>query len=95
MYASEVIIVGEGLDQPVVGKEAALRLIADLIQSGAMGERTIEIASVGGDDRTAYSFMRFRGRGTSAGSDARALYVWRRVPDGWRVVADMYQSGTV
>ena len=95
MYAPDVVILGEGLPEPVRGRVAADALIAELLASGAMDDRRIEITTADGAGEFAFTLIRFHHMVDPADEGARALYVWRKSPEGWRVVADMYQTGNL
>ena len=95
MYAPDVIVIGEGMDTTVRGREANLLLIREILASGAMDDGEIAIEFADGNDDFAYTFINFRNKQAGVPDEgARALYVWQRTDEGWRVVADMYQFGT-
>ena len=95
MYAPDVIVIGEGMDTTVRGREANLLLIREILASGAMDDGEIVVEFADGNDDFAYTFINFRNKQAGVPDEgARALYVWQCTDEGWRVVADMYQSGT-
>ncbi|MEM1241758.1 MAG: hypothetical protein AAGI45_18150 [Cyanobacteria bacterium P01_H01_bin.26] len=81
------------MDTSVRGGSAADELIQQIIDSGMMDDRQIVIAWADGDESFAYSFINFRHTKEEADTGARALYVWKKTEDEWRVVTDIYQSG--
>lgn len=94
MYAPNVIVIGEGMDTAVRGRDANLLLIREILASDAMDDSEIVVEFADGSDDFAYTFINFRNKQAGAPDEGtRALYVWQRIDEGWRVVADMYQSG--
>ncbi|MEM8532377.1 MAG: hypothetical protein AAGF95_16145 [Chloroflexota bacterium] len=94
MYAPDVIIIGEGMDTAVRGRDANLLLIRNLLASGAMDDSDLVVEFADGNDDFAYTFINFRRKkAVTPDEGARALYVLQHTEEGRRVVANMYPSG--
>jgi ketosteroid isomerase-like protein len=97
LYSQDIVVAGEGSASVIRGREALMPVIAEIV-------KTTRSCSVKGSPpaRTAqnlgYSFVTYTCRAEDANApdyQVRALYVWQRERTGWRVVAEMYQNGSM
>lgn len=96
LYTDDIVIAGEGMPGPVVGKQQAEQLVAELIK----GSKTAEV-----------ELKRFKQLGPEAASTwvvwrlpppegqadpvlIRSLFVWQKQGGEWRMSDDMYSVGS-
>jgi ketosteroid isomerase-like protein len=100
LYSPDIIEVGEGLQDPTIGIENATTAVADHWASiGPEGLKNCELSLAdypGVFSETIYaSFVVLRCKANPPkvmeAQNIRCLYVWKKLPQGWRVA--MFQWG--
>lgn len=95
MYSEDIVITGEGEAGAVRGREALVPGIEGIVQ--AVRSCSIELDSAtSASAELGYSFATYTCRPVDTAAPdfrVRALFVWRLESAGWRVVAEMYQTG--
>lgn len=94
MYADDVVIVGEGSEEAVRGLDALMPILNDIVHGSESCTISMNDAEI--NNGQAWSFATWSC--TPATGDAyqvRALYVWEKQEEGWRVTAEMYGMGAM
>ncbi len=99
LYAPDVIVAGEGWPRAIRGIEAFLPELTALLQGwGPRADlefRIVDPVIDGENTATTLVDVHVAQRGSMpAAEDYRVFYAWRRTTAGWRVVAEMYTSGS-
>lgn len=97
VYGTDAVIQGEGQKETVQSAAAVLDVIAHLMADSRQVRLDIHSIRVLGP-AAAHSWVTWHV--TPKASDAkpfavRALFVWSKGRDGWRIRADMYSMGTM
>jgi hypothetical protein len=99
LYASDVLVVGEGWPRAIRGVEAFLPDLKALLHDwGPNPDLTFAIVDPvieGGEVATTCIDVRVAPRKPDAAAEHyRVMYAWRRTAIGWRVAAEMYTAGS-
>lgn len=95
MYSKDVILVGEGYKGPVRGERELMPVLEGLVKEIRRCTIKPDKSDAGRGD-IAYSYATWTCTPEKAGEadfSVRALYVWKRGAEGWKVVAEMYGMG--
>jgi ketosteroid isomerase-like protein len=96
MYADNVVITGEGQEGSTRGMAGAIRDFQAWIDSvgpATAGCRFTIVDPVTASATTFSSFVQLHCAAKPKDQDYRVLYAWKKQPEGWRVVLEMYLSG--
>lgn len=101
LYAQDDLIIGEGEGGGARGMAATIKEYQEWIDSlgpgGTKGCKYTIVDPVVASATTFSSFLRLHCKANPPvlpkDQDWRLMYVWRKQPDGWRVVLEMYVSG--
>jgi ketosteroid isomerase-like protein len=100
MYAEDDMLAGEGQAGSTRGIAGTIKDFQEWIDSLGPAVRTCKFAIVGPVVASTTTFSSFVQLHCNANppalvkdQDYRVIYVWRKQPDGWRVVLEMYLSG--
>ncbi|WP_413044085.1 DUF4440 domain-containing protein [Pseudomonas sp. YJ42] len=94
-YVPETEITGEQTEPLFTGTEALTSLVESLVADSTTATiRLDRVTPLGAD--SAYTWVTWDVQ-PNAGEpfQMKSLFVWKRMPQGWRIVADMYASGSV
>lgn len=95
VYGADAVIQGEGQKETVQGAAGVLDVVSHLMADSARVKLDIHsIRRLG--PTAAHSWVVWHVTPKAAGEkafDVRALFVWTRGPEGWRIRADMYSMG--
>lgn len=94
MYADNVVVVGEGSEQPIRGLDALMPVMEEIVAGATSCSIEMNDAAVGAEQ--ASTFATWNCTPTEGEPyQVRALYVWEQQDAGWRVVAEMYGMGSM
>ncbi|GGO83980.1 hypothetical protein GCM10011348_29160 [Marinobacterium nitratireducens] len=94
MYADNVVVVGEGSQQPIRGLAALLPVMEEIVAGAQSCSIEMNDAVVGAEQASTFatwSCTPVEGEPYQV----RALYVWEQQKVGWRVIAEMYGMGNM
>ena len=101
MYAESDMIVGEGQEGSTRGMSGTIKDFQEWIDSlghAVAGCKFAVVDPVVASAMTFSSFVQLHCKANPPAlvkdQDYRVMYVWRKQPEGWRVVLEMYLSGT-
>ncbi len=100
LYASDLLVVGEGWPRAIRGVEAFLPDLEVLLRDwGPKPELTFAIVDpvieAGGEVATTCVDVRVAAKKPDGAAESyRVMYAWRRTAAGWRVAAEMYTVGS-
>ncbi|MEY9534632.1 hypothetical protein [Sinorhizobium fredii] len=95
LYDKDVVILGEQLPKPAVGRDQAKPLVGELIEAFPSAEITLErIASESSDQMGTWVLWTLAGKEAGqAPTKVRSLFIWSKVGEDWLIRADMYSFG--
>lgn len=97
MYTTDTVVAGEGTKDVLRGRDALLPVVIDI----ARNTRDCAIKPDAARQTSAdfgYSFATYLcspADTAAANYQVRALFVWKKTPAGWRVVAESYTIGSM
>lgn len=97
MYAADAVVTGEGTKEVLRGRDTLLPVVIEIAKS----TRSCAIKPDAARQASAllgYSFATYHcSPADTAAADyqVRALFVWKKTPAGWRVVAESYTMGSM
>jgi hypothetical protein len=99
LYSPDLIVVGEGWPRAIRGIEAFLPDLTSLLDGwGPNADLTFTIVDPvfdGADVATTLVDVYVAPKKTTALAEYyRVVYAWKRLPQGWRVAAEMYTVGS-
>lgn len=97
LYSDDIVLFGEGTSNVVRGRTELMPVLAEIVN--ATRKCTIvPDAALQTSGTLGYSFATYDCVASDASASTyqvRALFVWRREPIGWRVVAEGYTMGSM
>lgn len=97
LYDDSIVLAGEGSAATVRGRQALLPVLDEIARTTRSCTLAPDAAR-GHSGSLGYSFLTYRctpADGTAPDYAVRALFVWRKGPQGWRVVAETYLMGAM
>ena len=97
LYSPDIVLTGEGAASTIRGRAALMPVIEDIVKATRSCSLKGDPPARASQD-LGYSFVTYACKASDPKSpdyQVRALYVWQRERAGWRVVAEMYQSGSM
>jgi ketosteroid isomerase-like protein len=101
LYAEDDLLTGEGEAGSTRGMAATIKDVQGWMDSlgpgGTKGCKYTIVDPVVSSPTTFSSFLLLKCKANppvlKADQDLRMMYVWKKLPQGWRVVLEMYESG--
>ncbi|WP_026618584.1 ketosteroid isomerase-like protein [Ensifer sp. WSM1721] len=95
LYAEDIVIAGEELPKPAIGREAVKDLVIHLIDAFPKAEVTVErMASESDEQIGTWVLWTLPGADASASATTvRSLFLWTKEGEKWVIKADMYSFG--
>lgn len=103
LYAEDGLLTGEGETGSTRGMAATIKDVQGWMDSlgpgGTKGCKYTIVDPVVSSPTTFSSFLLLKCKANPpvlvADQELRMMYVWKKLPEGWRVVLEMYESGNL
>lgn len=95
LYTDDIVVAGEGMPAPAVGKQQARELVAELIKGSKTAEVELKrFKPLGPEAASTWVVWHLPPpEGRSAPMLVRSLFVWEKQGGTWRISGDMYSLG--